>query len=542
VKKTLLCLLALFVSAVCTDAQIYKVSFKDEKAAKKYKKHTVEIDGRMVVLGEAVPGGGISFKDNTINYRGPQGMRGDSTNTLWVLNPKDPTIVPYVIKDGEKVTKKAKMLLRIDGNYIDKVSFFMRNEDLMSLSREYRYRLDRIEGREDKRDEMEEGSVPWFSHHQVLVTEYERLVSWLESIGFEPAAKKVRKDLEKQTKVVAKQGLKKRITKALESVETIDTPAELIEASQKVTGGTAKFKVQQSQHIRIVYLEEVGDQRVENLLKLGEQIIDGFRIEFVDPFLAEDFPDNIPDTRFQEFFFGPEERDHYRDFFVEYYGQAWDQKRIDKFLDSSGTNAHPRMGPPYLSYNKLTENRDLEGTVSHRLGHTLAEYHYNGGYFGWDQPWIGEGLAYYISFEYFGRNTLTCFEWRDPAYAKPDIEEGEQTVQQGMRDAFNRMALDEGPRLDKITLKYLVDFEDPDLAKSWSFIDYVCKDMGEDGQRWLRACGEYARDKKTFHKKWRVFTEKLFDVTGKDVFRMIDEQWREYASSQQDVSEDGRGK
>ncbi len=55
---------SLFVGAL-GEAQILKVRFKDEKAAKKFKQHTADLGGEVVFLGQPVPQGGIllDYKD-----------------------------------------------------------------------------------------------------------------------------------------------------------------------------------------------------------------------------------------------------------------------------------------------------------------------------------------------------------------------------------------------------------------------------------------------------------------------------------------------
>ena len=66
--RALLFLLTAVVLAGPSGAQILRVHFTDEKAAKKFKKHTIIIDGEEVLLGEPVEGGGIllTYKDGQL--------------------------------------------------------------------------------------------------------------------------------------------------------------------------------------------------------------------------------------------------------------------------------------------------------------------------------------------------------------------------------------------------------------------------------------------------------------------------------------------
>ena len=80
-----------------------------------------------------------------------------------------------------------------------------------------------------------------------------------------------------------------------------------------------------------------------------------------------------------------------------------------------------------------------------------------------------------------------------------------------------------------LALKTLADFTDPDIAKSYSLFNFVAKNQGEKGQRWLRACCNAAAVPAQMIPQWRKKSEELFEVTGLDVFKKIDDEWIAFA-------------
>ena len=171
------------------------------------------------------------------------------------------------------------------------------------LALEYERRLALVEQLEAQRDGSKRGTPEWITHQGHLIDDLEKLASWLQHMGYGEAAKKLERQLTKERKV-ADIASRDRLQIALQSIERIDTPPELIEAAAAAATGE-EFRVQQSAHIRIVYTTFLNDERVRELLEFGEKCINGFRQEFVDPYYDASFPDWIHAERFQEFYFGP---------------------------------------------------------------------------------------------------------------------------------------------------------------------------------------------------------------------------------------------
>ncbi|MCZ6596139.1 MAG: hypothetical protein O7B99_00710 [Planctomycetota bacterium] len=517
------------------DSQILAIYFKDEKAAKKFKKHTTTLGGEIVLLGEPVPKGGIWLEDTrgsvTVHYKG-----GDR-NELFVVDAKDPSNIPYRIEDGVPVAKSKRNVLSVHGKYIKDLRILVRSETIETLGREYELRMRRIDESKAKRDVHKKGTVEWFSQHRLVLGDYERLISWLANMSFSEAAEKLQKELKKEAKAVAEEATHLRAQRALESIIRVGTPEDLAAAAQTVEGGKHEFKIQESEHMRMVYLvSRFSDAEIKLLLKHGEKVIEGFRNRFVDPYIGEDFAEHIPDDKIIEWYFGPHEPTFHFDFTVEYYEVGWSEKRKERLSETQGHVFTKSIEPRLLFAWMIDENEDMEGIVTHNLGHVLAGLHWNGDAVRMQQPWMEEGLAYYLSFEFLGRNSVTCKSFDEGNYVRPAGRAGRKTVQMGYRETLNAVALEDGPRIDRLMLKSLAEMEDPDLAKSWSFFDYVAQKLDKDGQRWMRATCEYSRNKSTFIEKLREFSEGHYGVqSGTDIFQALDDRWREYAQAEMDM-------
>ena len=537
-RSILLSLFALLSLAAVGEAQIIAVHFKDAKGAKKFKNHLVEYKGEMVLIGEPRSGvvydeakGGVTFVTN-------------GANQLFVVDPKDPTAMAYYLVDGEKQETSKKNVVSIQGQYIAKCSTLMRDQSLPGLSREYLIRTEQLDEFRDARDASEKGTVAWFAAHNRFVTALERLHSWLANVGFPGALKGVEKQLEKEKKAVRDESLQARYKTALDSVAPREVPELFVELSQEISGGKDVFRGYQSQHIRLYYLAEtargaqrvVSDSLAKHLVEKGEEIIEGFRAEFVDPYLDEDYPEYIPDDVIVTFAFFPTDVDDFQSYAGPIYGRRPDPARPENGgRGIGGLPAHIRF------YWRLTDV-DLEGTVSHGLGHALSARHYGQGRNNLEQDWLTEAVANQLSYEYLGRNNVTCLGLRDkPTYEKREVpKRGEKAMAFGRRATYNQLALEQGSPINQIALKKLFELADGDLAKGWSFYDYIARKEGKPGQEWLRAAGQHATRRSSFIQKWREAAAEVLGVDPAGAFKILEERWRAYAERDQATDDDKR--
>jgi len=196
-----------------------------------------------------------------------------------------------------------------------------------------------------------------------------------------------------------------------------------------------------------------------------------------------------------------------------------------------------------VSYWKYNPDSDLEGMVAHELGHVLAQLQYN---LSMTKPlaqdWLLEGAGFYVSLEFLGRNSVTCKQFKETHYVHEKKKEGERDMKLGLRDYYNALALDSGPSIDKLALKDLYSLDEADVAKSWSFFDFLVKKEGKEGQLFLRAACATSKDKATFIQKWREKANQIFAIDNGDVFKAIDTRWRAFAESGQETGDAARRK
>lgn len=505
-------------------AQIVKIRFKTPEIARQYKKHTVEVNGEMVVLCETKSG--FTFEDGGR-------VRTAQTTEVYLPDRDDPGAVPYDVDgEGNRTPKKRQRdgILSITGAHIEQVAGYMQQTSLYALAREYDQRRGRIEELRDERDNHDKGSRDWFHAHRQMVNSMEQLHQWMASTLFDEAAADLVKQVEKEKKTIARDALEERARRGQESIHVLPTPDALVRTAAELSDGEISFKVQESEHVRLTYFQKYPDARIGDLLRLAETMIDGFRAHCVDPYVDADFTDAIPDALFVEFYFGPDHRKTHEFMLERYYGISWGGNREQRVQAASGR--YRRNAPPqYLQYWNVEEHSDLEGIIAHGLGHVLASIHYNQMREKDPPNWLEEAVGYYFSLEYLGQNSVTCREFVEDSYGSRNMAEGDKAILVGMRELYNRLALTAGPALDTLIVRRLYEMKDPDFAKAWSFFDYLTHEGGVAGQRWLREGCTLYQETMAFQSAWRGVSEKLFGVENEDVFRVLDNRWKEFAQN-----------
>jgi len=503
-------------------AQVYAVHFKDPKTAKKYPTACVTLqDGSVVLVGEAKDG--ITLNGRTINYRGEKGV-----NELWAVNTGDPMAVPYkLVGESYEPAKVRNGVAAFLGSAVEKIEIYLDRKSLHGLASEYGLRRNAFEAAQKARDAYKAGTPEWSAAHARLLGEMERLHAWLEKSCFPDAAKKLDAELQKQKKTVAKEAYAQRLASALASVQAVPTPANLVELGRKLAPGT-EFHVQESRHLRVTYDTRLADEPVKELLELAETMIDGFRTEVVDPHLGEDFQDGIPEERFIEFWFGPDDLVAHERFLVDWYGVQWGNHVKERVAAMSG-RFRKAQAPEYLDYWKVSDNKDFDAIIAHELGHVLANLHYNRGRKQDLPPWLEEAVGYWLAISYVGKNGVNCGQFEDADYGKAQKNKVERAIFMGESELYTTVALEHGPPSDQLLRKPLHQMGDGDFAKSWSFFEWVAKEEGRKGQVWLRALCDVFVESGPSLDQFRAASEQALDVTGEDVFKVVDERWKKRA-------------
>lgn len=540
-RSILLLLLTFLTSAALApegDAQVFAIELT-EKAAKKHRKKLTLIDGQMLLVCENYKGIRYVPSKGTLTF-------SSDRNQVFLADPKDPLNVPYEVEGEEIEPKRKSALFSLAGKEIQRIRVLLPDHSLYSLGLEYENRLGQIEELREARDLHAKATAPWFLAHQKVVNAMERLHRFLASTAFPERANKYEKELEKERKTVAKEAVAMRKRAAVESVRDVDTPERLVEAAKNIGGGAWTFSVQESQHCRIVYHDGIDHDRVTGLLRLAETAIEGFRSDFIDPYLDDQgYKDRIPEGIYQEWFLGPDDFQSHDRFRTEYYGMPWGPNK-EKAIEVNGQVIMRPLEPKLLFYWRITENADLEGLVASNTGNGLCWHHYQKGEGnGTSQAWLEQAVSYWVSLEYLGRNSVTAIQFDEERRARYIAErkkrkKGIKTVMLGTRDYFNSLALEYGVRIEMLAKKSLFEMDDIDLAKSWSYYDFVARKLGKEGQLWLQAACARGKVPASLVPEWRKDSEGIFEVNGTDVFRYLDGRWEEFATREQDTSGDAR--
>lgn len=525
--RFLLLMAALLGLASATPAQIYAVHFKEEKFTKGYKKQLFEWKGEKVVLGE-YRAGGERAADGSLTWK------ENARLEFFVADQSDPSRLPYVLDGGGVKKAVKKQVVAISVERIDYLEVFVRDESFYTLSMEYERRMAAIEKSKRARKEASKGSSEWFAHHSRLLHQLETLQVWLRQTGYVVAANKLSRDLLRERKA-GDSATHERLETALASVKPGVVPDELVEAARRVCGKHLTFSLMESQHIRLFYHDGIPEAQARRLLELGEQAIETFRKEMVDPYRGEDFLDLIPDRQFIEFFFGADNKTYHEKLLEEFYGQGWgsgEQRR--QSLEASGSAR--RLKDRDLKYWRIHEQQDQEGVIVHGLGHALSRRHYR--ITGDGQDWLEEAAGYHLSFEVLNRNNVTCSAFKPPEQGhtvakgpggskKKEEDPQSQVRLRGLRDVMAGVAFHAGTPMDRLIPKNLYDFGDEDTSKSWAFYHFVVKELGKSGQVWLRGIHPIIFEH-DFLVKLRLLTEATFTDLQGDAMTLLEQRWKDY--------------
>ncbi|MEZ6197352.1 MAG: hypothetical protein R3F20_16745 [Planctomycetota bacterium] len=532
--STLALVLAVLASGV--SAQIVQIHLKDEKAEKRYAKYLVEVSGSKVLLGEPITG--FKIEGNQLTLLGVKVIE------LYVLDGDRPEKVPYKFKDGEKspVSKRSVVSVARDDIDLKRLpNFFNDRQTLMGIASEYELNLERIAEIEAKRDASEKASKEWFDLQRRVLEARRRVATWLREHGCDKAAARMDKDGAKEEKRLEEDGVEARRATALASVRKAELPPELVRANQEITGGKLTFHAMESKHLVVWYPTTIEDGAMRIAIETCERVIEGFRREFVDGFVNDGDPDWIEDEQFSCYLFLPDDTTLRDRFWTDFLGQRWGRNK-EQSLTVAVNGARSVLGHSFGEMCKIRDPLDLEGMMVYLLAGHLAHMHFGGG--GRSRsamPWLVQGLQYYLCFEFLGRNIMTSFQWKEREYDIDPGREGVKTVQLGQRAAFNAVAVKLGVPFSDLAVKDIYEMDDPDLAKCWSFYDFLARTEPDRINRFLRAgCTHWnrgsggTRNKGEVLNSWREDMREIFGVPeGTDPLRYLDEKWKAYAQGGQ---------
>ncbi|NQU49554.1 MAG: hypothetical protein HQ519_12970 [Planctomycetes bacterium] len=538
--RSLLVVLASLVLSNLLHGQIFEVKFKTDKDAKKYAKYMVDIEGTPRFIAELRSG---LTKKPSGDYTWDSAQRSE----WFIADPDDPLSLPYKVKDGARGKANKKQVVGIQNSHLDGLKPFAQNNSFYGISLEYKDRMARMDELRELRDSSDKGGKEWMAAHWVLLDGYESMHMWLSGMGYPGAAKKLKKESDRQRKVVAKEAEEEQRKRAIQGVGKVEVPSKLNADAERL-GLKTRFKMQQSQHFRITYHTGIKDTQVVHCLKLAERCLAGFRAQFVEPYLAEDFQDLIPDNLWLEWHFGPDNTKVHTLLYEEHYGMSWGPRKEERMKLHGSRNYRGGENPLYLCYWRIENEGSLSGIITSNLGTISATVHFRTANTQVSVDWLEQAMGYWMSLEFLGRNSVTekAFDWgvEDDDHTvsrREDDKKDKETVAEpnlsiGEKRLYLESALAEGVPFNVLIQTQLFDMKRGDVAKSWAMYDFLTRTYGREAQVFLRDMGKFAREGGPFQEKVRKAGDAALKNSGQDLFRMLDEAWKEHA-----LKELGRG-
>jgi len=508
-------------SAAPVRAQVLEVELADTRAVRAQKKYLVVVDGRPRLRGEPV--GKVRAEDD-----GRVKWEESGPFELYVADLEHPEDVPYRWKDGYREAKTEARRVDIPSKDVLAIRMLAPELTLDNLAAEVRERRALSERLERARNACERGSDAWFDAHFVLLEKERRLQFLLERHGFEPAARALDGELERLAQAGAAAPRATRLAEALRSVRAAETPPRLTELAQTLSHGQTTFSLVTSTHVRLVHDQRLDAERARRLVGLAEEVIEGFRREFVDPY---ECPDLIPERPLVEFWLGPDADEEYAGYLEQYYGLSWgtpEEKRAR--MGNSAFYPTQDAAPEFLRYVRRAQEEDLPGFVVHHVGQLLARVHFDADLRdGWNQAfdpdWLQEALAYYLSLEYCGANTTTCTSLQNETVSGTAVARRRETNERP--GAYLEALAREAARpLDPLVLRDYGELSDADCAKGWSLLRFLAAD-GPRGQDVLHSACRLSRKGATFLAEWRAELGRILGVEKGDPLAELERRWEQ---------------
>ncbi len=533
--RSLFLLFALMLCAPSASAEIFAISLKDSAPGKVYQKHLVSYRGMWVLMGEAKSGFVVDAKTGAVQWdtAGP--------NEMFVFDPKKPGAPAYYVKDAEKVPSSRKHVLEVEGQHIERSYPISRDQTLPGLSTQYEVAAERIKELRKERKAQPTQSAPWFHAHHRVVVALEAQERWLKSFGFSKEVGSIQRELEKERALALESPQTSRAENARASVRLGEVPEALLRVSKEEFGGKHVFHTVESEHFLMHYLvagnsdqrQHVSDEWALSLVHLAEQVVEGFRAEHVDPYIGEDYPDTISDGLLGTWFFGPFDDKAY----LRYCAELLDFER-SSLAGETVVSGEVAYGGSPVRYQFLwrLDQLDLDGAVCHQTGHVLAMMHYGSDEGPIRSAWLEESVANAMATQYMGHCGATCWGIREGlGYLQREAQKpGKRGKALERRSMYDYIALTQGASIKSVALKRLYELGDVDLAKAWSFYDYVARFEGKQGQLFLRAAGEFSRINSTLIENWRERAAEIYGVSQREGLDGVETRWREHVEALRD--------
>jgi hypothetical protein len=488
-------------------AQIVEVEVRAEKAVRAQRPYLIERGGRTFLLGE--PRWALE-RDEAGQPVFP--AEGFFELDLFVADPEHPEEVPYVWKGERREARWGTREAALPREVLVGIRVLTASLTLETLAADVRARQARIAALERRRAGLPRGSEAWHDAHYLVLDLHRRLQLVLERHGFAAAARALDAEVAKLAKEAGRDPRWARGADARSEFRRLDPPERLVEVAAALSGPT--FTLYESRHLRLVSDGRTDAAEARALLALGEEIIEGFRREHVDP---TPLPDRIPERVFVEYWFGPDDDASFVRYYEDYYGLSFGTPE-QKEAQRGGRGRYDLLGTPRvaLAYYRLGHFDEPRRFFVHRLGDVLAGVHYS--------DWLGDGHLPRLAWLTEAGGIETAFEFLG-LLGEPCISR--RLDSSGKAEARPR-AWNEHPRAHQLALaracpkplgqllqRDLLELGHADLAKGWSLYRFLLED-GARGMGLLTAAGRLARDPATFEHSFAAEVARTYGFRAED--------------------------
>lgn len=494
--RTFLTLLTSFVLlAASAPAQVYALEFAEEKFQKPFKKQIYNWNGKAVLLVEVGP-------DMSFGPDGEPTWEPEQRVTFFVQDQGDPTEIGYSLdEEGSRETRKKALLVAISSERLGGITEFLPQESFLTLAAVAERELAHIDALEDAIKDAKREPERQDALQKELLQTLKDYRFWLQRTGYLEAAEDLDRPLKKLYRALGPQAGK--VEEAGYKVVSVKASPELVAAGHRVGGNRLNFHVRESAHLRIVYHTGITDSAVEQMLQLGERVIEEFQTRTLVPAAQATSADPLGGGIILELFLGTKQRPHQEKMLGEYYGLEWGEYMGDAGKGRSRGN-HFALPDRELSYWRVDERIDIQGVLLHRLGHVLARRAY--GVLKDKQDWIEEGLGYHLSMRYLGHANGSCI-----VFPVPERSFASKVITEGLEKRIARVALEDGPRLENLFGLQLYTYETQQVAKAWALISWLDTATGPAGHTWLRELTPTLQ-KSNYVQAWHKRTTELFGL------------------------------
>lgn len=391
----------------------------------------------------------------------------------------------------------------------------------------------------------------WVKCVQVLISKQTQLMLWLQNNSYSLVAQKMAKDIEKSRKKFTKKLKKLGSENSDEFAIKVTQGALEGELARKLKSLPVDYQVFESKHIRLylptrVHSEDyLSEELGVPLVKLAEVAIQSFKWQYVFPY--PELTNHIPEEGvFQEYFFVPSDPQ-----LAASVARIVTPDNPNPFHQGKTNGYGSWIGDHRINVWSVDQTHDLEGAVADGIGRTLANYHYNEGRVEkFPQPWIEEAVAYDLAFDLLSRISVLSIEFGKTLYDVNSKDQSDDELLEGFKKESHKLGLKNGLMFDAITNLPRIEMGQGDIAKAWSFYDFI-KGKGLKGHQLLRsACSIRVSaedwDRKTLKEdengrpyrvlatpidgnKWRETLAELFEIQPGLIFSQLEKEWRKHA-------------